>query len=109
MGIRTGIFPPLPNRRSRGNQSSLVSCLNQESDCGCDWTGNSERQVHGQNDDRSLDEFSRMFVDNDDDASTKRGTTTKEFPPCERYLQGLDYMEEYDENGESFSAGGRGR
>ncbi|CAM9407731.1 unnamed protein product, partial [Ectocarpus sp. 8 AP-2014] len=64
-------------------------------------------QVHGQNDDRSLDEFSRMFVD--DDASANRGTTTKEFPPCERYLQGLDYMEEYDENGESFSAGGRGR
>ncbi|CAN0399070.1 unnamed protein product, partial [Ectocarpus sp. 12 AP-2014] len=64
-------------------------------------------EVHGQNDDRSLDEFSRMFVD--DDASANRGTTTKEFPPCERYLQGLDYMEEYDENGESFSAGGRGR
>ncbi|CAB1119964.1 unnamed protein product [Ectocarpus sp. CCAP 1310/34] len=64
-------------------------------------------EVHGQNDDRSLDEFSRMFVD--DDASANRGTITKEFPPCERYLQGLDYMEEYDENGESFSAGGRGR
>ncbi|CAM9968614.1 unnamed protein product [Scytosiphon promiscuus] len=70
-------------------------------------------EVHGQNDQRSLDEFSRMFVDNDDDddrgAAAKRGTTSKEFPPCERYLQGLDYMEEYDENGESFSAGGRGR
>lgn len=69
-------------------------------------------QVHGQNDERSLDEFSRMFVDDDGDdgdGARRRGTTTKEFPPCERYLQGLDYMEEYDENGESFSAGGRGR
>eukprot|EP00752_Nemacystus_decipiens_P016290 g14568.t1 len=64
-------------------------------------------EVHGQNDERSLDEFARMFVDHDDGA--RRGTTAKEFPPCERYLQGLDYMEEYDENGESFSAGGRGR
>lgn len=69
-------------------------------------------QVYGQNDDRSLDEFSRMFVEHEDGGAgggTRRGTTTKEFPPCERYLQGLDYMEEYDENGESFSAGGRGR
>lgn len=69
------------------------------------------KQVHGQNDDRSLDEFARMFVDTDDDAGggAIRSTSAKEFPPCERYLQGLDYMEEYDENGESFSAGGRGR
>eukprot|EP00903_Cladosiphon_okamuranus_P021669 g19922.t1 len=65
-------------------------------------------EVHGQNDERSLDEFSRMFVEHEDGVA-RRGTTAKEFPPCERYLQGLDYMEEYDENGESFSAGGRGR
>jgi len=72
--------------------------------------------VHGQNDERSLDEFSRMFVDTEGGdaaaaaaAAARRGTTTKEFPPCDRYLQGLDYMEEYDENGESFSAGARGR
>lgn len=65
-------------------------------------------EVHGQNDDQSLSEFSKMFVDDDaDDPFT--GTKGKEFPPPERYLQGLDYMEEYDENGESFSAGSRGR
>lgn len=67
--------------------------------------------MYGQNDDRSLDEFARMFVDtvDDDGGRAKRSTSGKEFPPCERYLLGLDYMEEYDENGESFSAGGRGR
>lgn len=64
-------------------------------------------QVHGQNDQPSLDEFSRMFVEHDD--ASRQGTTAKEFPAPERYLQGLDYMEEYDENGESFSATSRGR
>lgn len=65
-------------------------------------------EVHGQNDNQSLTEFSKMFVDHDADDALK-GTKAKEFPPPERYLQGLDYMEEYDENGESFSAGSRGR
>lgn len=64
-------------------------------------------QVHGQNDQTSLDEFARMFVEDED--ARERGTTAKEFPAPERYLQGLDYMEEYDENGESFSAGTGGR
>lgn len=64
-------------------------------------------KVHGQNDEPSLDEFARMFVDHED--FSKQGTKAKEFPAPERYLQGLDYMEEYDENGESFSAGSRGR
>lgn len=68
--------------------------------------------MHGQNDQPSLDEFSRMFFHNQDDdanAASQGGAGAKAFPAPERYLQGLDYMEEYDENGESFSAGSRGR
>ena len=61
-------------------------------------------EVHGQNDQRSLDEFARMFSDHDN--SSGGASTAKHFPPPERYLKGLDYMEEYDENGESFSVGG---
>lgn len=61
-------------------------------------------EVHGQNDQRSLDEFARMFFDHD--GPSDRGSTAKDFPAPERYLKGLDYMEEYDENGESFSVGG---
>lgn len=65
-------------------------------------------EVHGQNDQPSLDEFSRMFVEHEENGSVQ-GTLSKEFPTSGRYLQGLDYMEEYDENGESFSMGTRGR
>lgn len=61
-------------------------------------------QVHGQNDQPSLDEFGRMFFD---DGGEEEGDI--EFPNSECYLQGLDYIEEYGENGESISAGSKGR
>lgn len=65
--------------------------------------------VHGQNDQPSLDEFSKMFFDKENHGTEESEGGDMVFPAPGRYLQGLDYMEEYDENGESFSAGSRGR
>lgn len=50
-----------------------------------------------------------MFFQPEGQASKQKQATAKEFPAVERYLRGLDYIEEYDENGESFSVDGRGR
>lgn len=50
-----------------------------------------------------------MFFQPEMQASKQKQATAKEFPAAERYLRGLDYIEEYDENGESYSMDGRGR
>ena len=70
-------------------------------------------EIYGQNDQPSLDEFARMFFRQEGQVghASKQGgrATAKEFPAAERYLRGLDYIEEYDENGESHSVNVRGR